>query len=39
MESMGFFVYFVCMIGGCGGSSSAWDLEKKKKQRGEMDGE
>jgi hypothetical protein len=38
MESMGFFVYFVCMIGGCGGSSSAWDLEKKK-QRGEMDGE
>jgi len=41
MESMGFFAYFVCMVGGCGGSSCAWDLDKnkKKKQRGEMDGE
>jgi hypothetical protein len=33
MESMGFFAYFVCMVGGCGGSSCAWDLERKTKRR------
>jgi hypothetical protein len=35
MESMGFFAYFVCMVGGCGGSSCAWDLDKKKKNKEE----